>query len=304
MEWEVSLIEWIQTNFAGISKVLGNVFSFVGSETGLMILIVVVLFCYKKEAGQRLALIVAALLGWFGMIKAAVKRPRPYVEYPDRVEPLALVDTNASPTDVVAQGYSFPSMHSGSTAASYFTLAKYIKKKWFYIFAAILTFLVGFFRAVTGNHYPTDIIAGWALGFVVIGIFELLDKYVKKEWIRYLILLVTVLPGIFFVKTTDYYTSLGLLIGAIIAIPFERKYVNYKETKNVFAMILRCVCAFAIYFGLNTLLKLPFSSDFLSRDSMLAFLVRTIRYSIIIFVIMGVYPLIFPLFEKIGKKGK
>ena len=297
MEWEVSLIEWIQSSFGSLGNVLGNVFSFIGGETGLMILLVIVLFCWKKEAGQKLALVIASLHAWFAMIKAVVMRPRPYAAYPDRVEVLALVDADASATDVAAQGYSFPSMHSGSVAASYFTLAREVKKKWFRTLAAALTFLVGLFRVVTGNHYPTDVLAGWTLGFAVIGVFALLDRYVRKEWARHLILLATVLPGLFFVRTEDYFTSLGLLIGAIIAIPFERKYVNYKDTRNIWAMILRAIGAFAIYFGLNTLLKMPFRDSFPDSASLSALLVRTARYTIDMFVIMGVYPKVFPLFN-------
>ena len=304
MEWEVRIIEWIQDNFAGVSNVLGNVFSFVGGEIGLMILIVVVLFCYKKQTGQKLALIIASLHGWFSMIKTVVLRPRPYVQYPDRVKPLAPADPDASPMDIVAQGYSFPSMHSGSTAASYFTLARDVDRKWFWILAAALTLLVGFFRIATGNHYPTDVLAGWTMGFAVIGIFDLLEKYVKKSWVRSLILLLLTVPGVFFVRTNEYYTSLGLLIGAICGIPFERRYVNYQETKKIPVMILRVLGGFAVYFGFNTLLKLPFSKEFLESEELAAFLVRTCRYAIIMFVIIGVYPMIFPFFEKIGKEKK
>lgn len=303
MEWEVGIIEWIQSNFSVFSKVFGGVFSFVGGETGLAILLLVVLFCWKKEAGLKLALIMISLLAWFAMIKSVVMRPRPYVEYPDRVEALALVNSEASATDVAAQGYSFPSMHSGAVAASYFSLAREVKKKWFRIFAVVLTLLVGFCRVVTGNHYPTDVLAGWALGFAVLWIFDLLDRYVRKEWFRHLILLAVTLPGLFFVRTEDYFTSLGLLIGAIAAIPFEQKYVNYQDTRNIPAMILRMIGAFAIYYGLNTLLKMPFSGEFLDSAVLSALLVRTARYAVNLFVIMGVYPKVFPLFEKIGKKS-
>ena len=301
MEWEVKIIEWIQSNLGGISKSLGSVFSFIGGESGLMILLVIVLFCWRKDMGQKLALIIASLHAWFSMIKAVVKRPRPYTRYPDRVEALALVDSEAAATDVAAQGYSFPSMHSGAVAAAYFTLAREIKKRWFWIFAAVLTLLVGFFRVATGNHYPTDVLAGWALGFAVIGIFDLLENHVQKEWVRHMILLAVTLPGLFFVRTEDYFTSLGLLIGAVIAIPFERRFIDYQDTRNIWAMILRSACAFAIYYGLNTLLKLPFSDDFLDSASLSALLVRTCRYTINMFVIMGVYPKVFPVFEKIGK---
>ena len=52
-----------------------------------------------------------------------------------------------------------------------------------------------------------------------------------------------------------------------------------------------------------SLLKLPFSKDFLAGGTMAALLVRTARYAVIIFVIIGIYPKAFPLFEKIGKKN-
>ena len=68
-------------------------------------------------------------------------------------------------------------------------------------------------------------------------------------------------------------------------------------------MILRVLGAFAIYYVLNTLLKLPFSREFLSGGTMGSFLVRAARYSLIIFTIIGIYPMVFPLFEKIGKKS-
>ncbi len=68
-------------------------------------------------------------------------------------------------------------------------------------------------------------------------------------------------------------------------------------------MILRVAGAFAIYYVLNTLLKLPHSRVFLSGGTPGAFLVRTARYAVIIFAIVGVYPKVFPLFEKIGKKN-
>ena len=106
----------------------------------------------------------------------------------------------------------------------------------------------------------------------------------------------------FFVRTEDYFTALGLLFGAIVAIPFERRYVNFQDTRRALAMILRVVGAFALYFVLNKLLKLPFRADFLDGGTIGALLVRTCRYAIIMFVIMGIYPKAFPLFEK--KKEK
>lgn len=67
------------------------------------------------------------------------------------------------------------------------------------------------------------------------------------------------------------------------------------------AMILRVFGAILIYVVVNTLLKLPFDKQFLAGTSLAAFLVRTARYAVIMFLIMGVYPMMFPRFEEIGK---
>lgn len=301
MEWEAGLIKWLQTSLGGVAD-FAKYIDFFGAETGLLVLVLIVMFCWKKENGQKLALIVSCVNLWLSMIKAVVLRPRPYMEYPDRVKPLDLLDKSAAAMDVDAQGYSFPSMHSASVPAVYFWLAKEAKKKWIWIAAGVLTVLVGVSRVVTGMHYPTDVLAGWILGSAVLGVFMLIDRYVHKEWLYYVILLISALPGLFYVRTADYFTSLGCLIGAIASIIFERKFVNYEDTRRIPAMILRVCGAVLIYVVINTLLKLPFDKQFLAGASLAAFLIRTARYTIIMFLIMGVYPIVFPLFERIGKK--
>ena len=163
--------------------------------------------------------------------------------------------------------------------------------------------LVGFSRVVTANHYPTDVLVGWALGFVVVGIFDLIERFVRKEWVRSLILLALALPGLFFVRTEDYFTSLGLLIGMVTVFPYEKKYINFQDTKNVWAMILRVAGAFAVYAVMNTVLKLPFDKEWLNSGTLGANLIRSARYAIMLFVLLGVYPRVFPAYEKIGRKN-
>lgn len=302
MEWETQLIEWLQTSLSSAANFAKH-FDFFGTETGLLILVLVVMFCWKKKAGQKLVLIVSCVNLWLPMIKSVVLRSRPYMEHPDRVKPLALSDEGAAAMDVAAQGYSFPSMHSASIPAVYFWLAKEAKKNWLWIVAGVLTVLVGVSRVVAGMHYPTDVLAGWILGFAVIGVFMLLDRYVHKEWLYYVILLISAIPGLFYVRTTDYFTALGCLIGAEAAFSFERKYVNYEDTRRIPAMLLRVLGAVLIYLVVNKLLKLPFDKQFLAGTSLAAFLIRTARYAIIMFLIMGVYPKVFPLFERVGGKA-
>ena len=89
MEWEVRLIEWLQAHIGSLGGYV-DLLAFLGAETGRLMVVLIVMFCWKKEVGQRLALITSAVNMWLPMIKAVVLRPRPYMEYPDRVEALTL----------------------------------------------------------------------------------------------------------------------------------------------------------------------------------------------------------------------
>ena len=146
-------------------------------------------------------------------------------------------------------------------------------------------------------------LAGWLVGLAAIGFSALLEKKVKKEWVRSAILLAVTVPGIFWCTSRDYFTSLGLLIGMVTVFPYEKKYINFQDTKNVWAMILRVAGAFAVYAVMNSVLKLPFDREWLNSGTLGANLIRSARYAIMLFVLLGVYPRVFPVFEKIGRKG-
>ena len=302
-EWEVDLIEWLQNTMGSIGEGIAKALSFIGGETISLLVLLVVLFCYKKAAGMRCGFTILAASMWFPMIKNIALRLRPYMVHEGRVSVLMQAEADADAMDVVQQGYSFPSGHSAMAVACYTSIAHEIRKKWMWFLAVIISLLIGLSRFAVGVHYPTDVLAGWVVGLLAFGFGLLMEKYVKKEWIRYAILLAITLPGIFWCTSRDYFSALGLLIGMTAAVPFERKYVNFQDTRNVWAMILRVVGAFAIYVVLNKVLKMPFSTEWLDSGTLDANLVRSARYAIILFLIVGIYPKCFPVFEKIGKKA-
>ena len=300
-DWEVNLIEWLQKTIGSAGQAIAKALSFIGGETIMLLVLLVVLFCYKKEAGKRCGFTIVTASMWFPMIKNIVLRVRPYMAHPERIEALTVVQEDADPLDIIQQGYSFPSGHSANAAAMYGSIAREIRKKWMWWLAVIVPLLIGLSRFVVGVHYPTDVLGGWLVGLAAIGFSALLEKKVKKEWVRSMILLAVTVPGIFWCTSRDYFTSLGLLIGMVTVFPYEKKYVNFQDTKNVWAMILRVAGAFAVYAVMNTVLKLPFDKEWLNSGTLGANLVRSVRYALMLFVLLGVYPRVFPAFEKIGR---
>ncbi|MEJ8758224.1 phosphatase PAP2 family protein [Pontibacter sp. H259] len=92
-----------------------------------------------------------------------------------------------------ASGLSFPSGHT-MVAASFYGLLIYlvwhnVKKLWLrYVliaFLSVFVIIIGFSRIYLRVHYATDVLAGFAAGFmwVVIGIYILrrLERYSRKE---------------------------------------------------------------------------------------------------------------------------
>jgi len=101
--------------------------------------------------------LLAAMAGaglWSTLLKALVQRARPSI-----IEPL-----------VHYADASFPSGHASLAAAFYgalgILLARRLARRLLWIIALALTVLiVGFSRVYLGAHYPSDVLAGYALGF-------------------------------------------------------------------------------------------------------------------------------------------
>lgn len=105
------------------------------------------------------------------VLKDWVGRPRPELEHLDKVS-----------------SYSFPSGHAMVGSILYMLIAyflvKYIPSKsgkwWAVILCAIMILLLGLSRIFLHVHYPSDIIAGYAFGFIWAFLWMLIYESVKN----------------------------------------------------------------------------------------------------------------------------
>ena len=123
----------------------------------------------RENFGQIMTLygeVAAINAGLTSIIKSATQRPRPFVFNPDVSENLKFA-RNAKT--------SFLSGHTSMTAANTFFVAKvfsdfYPESKWkafIWGTAATIPAITGYLRVKAGKHYPSDVIAGYALGAAV-----------------------------------------------------------------------------------------------------------------------------------------
>ncbi len=299
--WEVWLQEWIQAHMGSFGATLGSIFTMLGEELFLILILGYIYWCYDKELGKILGTNITAAVAWNPMIKGIFLRRRPYFDN-EGIKCLRAVEKDADIYDVAEQGFSFPSGHSMNSATVFGSIAVVKRKRALTVIAFVIPFLVGISRVMLGVHYVTDVLVGWTVGIAITFGMTKLESVVKKKWVLHLILFLFTLIGCFYVRTSDYYTAVGIMGGFFLAYHFEEKFVNFKNTKSIPKTIARILVGLVIYLVLNTGLKLPFSKEFLSSGTFLAFLVRTLRYMVVVFVMLGVYPMAFDKI-KFGKNS-
>lgn len=107
------------------------------------------------------------------LLKAVIARERP-----DLLEPI-----------LMERGFSFPSGHAALGMVAWGVLAVLLNRsrlptevrRGLVVGLGVLVFLIGLSRVWLGVHYPTDVLAGWTAGAVVVLLFARLTRGVPRE---------------------------------------------------------------------------------------------------------------------------
>ncbi len=134
-----------------------------GEELLLILLLGFVYWSYDKKLGRTMGLSAIMGLTWNTMAKNIALRRRPYFDH-ESIHILRVVEPEADIYDIAAQGYSFPSGHSTNAVTVFCSLAVKVRKRWATAVAIAIPLLTGISRFVVGVHYPTDVLAGAAVG--------------------------------------------------------------------------------------------------------------------------------------------
>jgi membrane-associated phospholipid phosphatase len=295
MEWEENFIVWLQQlggdgALKNFLVMLNNFFSFLGEEYFAVMVMGIVYWGIDKRKGERIGFAVVSSLVGNTLIKNRFRRIRPWASS-EKIGLLRKVD-----------GYSFPSAHSSSATALYPTLAgEYRGKRWLRIPAILIPAVVAFSRCYLGAHWPTDVICGLLLGLVFFAVSEFVLPKIKNKYILYIIFGLIGFLGMFYCTTDDYFSNYGIYIGFCTGMLFEEKAVRFENTKSVPLIAVRTVCGGLVFFALNVILKLVLGGVF-TEGSFGYMILRTVRYAVAVFPVIGVYPALFRPVESFFKK--
>ena len=292
--WEPGVITFLQSRVTPLLQKFFEAITFFGDEYAIILIIGFLYWGYKKDLGKRIGLYFVTALMTTVVLGNIVVRRRPYFDH-NEIKCLKPRSSKGDPYDIAIQGFSFPSGHAANSVSTYAALGCSTGKKALKVVLFLIPVLIGLSRIVLGIHYPTDILAAWAISALMI----LVISCIKNQYIVYLLIVLIGIAGCFFSKSADFFSSLGIAFGIIAGFIFEENFVRFENTEKVFAMILRTIGGLVLFILVDKILEIPFSKEFLSSASGLSFMVRTIRYTIACFAVIGVYPM---LFSFVGKK--
>lgn len=297
LPFEEQLIVWLQhlgegTILQTILFYLNNFFSFLGEE---IICIAVMGFVYwglDKKRGERIGAAIMLTNVSIGLLKNIFSRVRPWAAS-GSIELLRDVD-----------GFSFPSGHSANCTALYPTTAyEFKEQKWLRWAAVFVPLLCGISRCYVGAHWPTDVIVGLAAGLLLFLLVEAVLRSGFNKFIFYFIVIAVSSVGLLYCTTNDYYNSYGMLIGFVFGLLFEQRFTRFENTGNLWLALLRTVVGGALYFALSSLIKLLIGNLF-PAGCMGYLLMRSVRYGLVVFLLVGIYPLAFRLEKKLIPQTK
>ncbi|MEX0568798.1 MAG: phosphatase PAP2 family protein [Candidatus Njordarchaeota archaeon] len=124
---------------------------------------IILVLCSKSKEKQKYSIaIIFSYVGWFvssrivSSLKIITQRPRPYK-----------IAKNLKLSGTWAGGYSFPSGHSASAFSLSVPLIIETKSRIIKIVLIFFAILMAFSRVYCGVHYPTDILWGSYIGYII-----------------------------------------------------------------------------------------------------------------------------------------
>ncbi len=291
-EWESRLICLLQSMIFRwpFLKGLFILITMFGEPVFLVLVCGFLYFGYRKKWGIYTILCILSTEMMNNLIKNIVRRPRPYMTH-EEIECLKPLDPKYDLYDTVRQGYSFPSGHSSGAASLCSSLFGCSGNRNVLIIGIPIVLLVAISRFSLGVHYPTDVCAGILLGIVNTVLIDRLYHRIDRKYL-YLLMTALCLSGVFFCKSEDYYSVIGIFMGFMAGNLYEEKHIGFEDSGNMPSAIIRTLLGGLLFLMMAGLLKIAAAGLF-AEESKAALLYRSFRYCVSSFAIVGFYPYLF-----------
>ena len=295
-------------------------FTFLGQENFFFLVLPLIYWSVDAQVGLRVALILVTSNYLNSIVKLMFATPRPYWVN-SRVEPLS-----------VEQSFGTPSGQAQNAAALWGIMAVEVNKRWAWITAIALAFMIGFSRVYLGMHFVHDVMIGWLIGYTILFLFikfwDPMATWLKAKplaqqvLIAFMISLVMITIGVWSaarldeyalaiewtdnalragplpdpVSLEDIFTSAGSLFGLTVGIAWIASRGGYQTAGSLEKRALRYVIGLIgimiLWFGLRQV--------FPHGETLIPLVLRYIRYSLVGFWITAGAPWLFFHFKLVS----
>jgi membrane-associated phospholipid phosphatase len=281
-------------------------FSFLGTEEFFMMGLPILYWCFSTAVGARVAIILMLSGGINSAMKMLFRGPRPYWVSPS----LKQFATETS--------FGIPSGHAQNAASVWGVMAAWLKKGWAWIAAVLIIFLIGLSRLYLAVHFPQDVLSGWLIGallvLVVVWAWNPIAAWAKKLAPGYQVLaaflgslLLLALPVIVFLcvnasgwqapqewasfatlafSLEGAFSNTGALFGLLLGLAFIHRLGWFQEKGAWWKLVLRYILGVAGVLVIRYGLKFVFPEG----ESVVALILRYVRYTLIGFWVTGGAP--------------
>ncbi|HEX7004538.1 MAG TPA: phosphatase PAP2 family protein [Trueperaceae bacterium] len=219
-----------------------------GHEFSYVALLVIAYLVLDPQRGRRLGIYVLIAFYLNGLLKGAFDTARPYL-----LDPSVL---RSHAAELTGPGAGFPSGHAQGAATFWGIGALYVRRGWFTVLALLLIALISLSRLYLGVHLPVDVVAGLALGALLVALAPLLDRLHLSTSVPVQIAAGIALPLLLhlFLPTPDS----GLILGGLAAFLTAPLILAYEPPegwgRRVFVGVLGLLLVFTGLFGSSAIL--------------------------------------------------
>ncbi len=218
--------------------------TYLGAEEAYFVVFLVAYLCINRRLGFRLFLAFVVSAYVMAVCKELWAFPRPYLQHPDLLHPLALS---------TAEGYSMPSGHALLPAVVWGYIAVHLRSwRWRLIPVAVIA-LVSFSRLYLQLHWPADILVGLALGAALLGCYVKVTGWINTGRLKLSTLqcvaVVAVTGTVMYLFGADLQNGVaaaGALLGGGLGYLALRYLDNYREEASIAGHLLKVIPSVAL----------------------------------------------------------
>lgn len=269
-QWGLDIIHAVQRVHGPVLDAVFKSVTALGSKDFYFLLFPLLLWSIDFAIGARLAAVFLLSTYVNFALKDLLQLPRPFI-----------LDPSVRRYDV--EGYGMPSGHAQLSVVIWGTIAHAFRRTWGWVLAAVLAVLIGLSRIYLGVHFPTDVLAGWLIGALLLAAYIVLrprlEAWLKGKGLGTQLALVVALSLVLLLlhATEDTTSLMGILLGAGVGIALLLRCFEYHAGGPVWKKAVRFLLGIAVLLALRFGLKaiLP------QTGGLLEMLADFVRYAIL-----------------------